>query len=203
MPRIPRRRPSAALVISCCSLFVALGGTSYAVTTGSIGSREIRDGSIHGVDVANRTLTGRKLARDSIGGDSVKEQALDASKLGTVRRAELADVATRADNATAATTAGGVALQAVIAADGGRFHVRGVTDVVKTGTGVYQITFDRDVTDCVYAATLTYDFQVPGVPAGTGEIAAALGFDRDQLIVHTGDSAGQMADRPFHLLVSC
>ncbi len=194
MPRIPRRRPSAALVISCCSLFVALGGTSYAVTTGSIGSREIRDGSIRNVDVANRTLRGQKLAPDSIGGDAVKEQSLDASKLGTVRRAGLADVA---------TSAGGVALQAVIAADGGRFHVRGVTDVVKTGTGVYKITFDRDVTDCVYAATLTYDFQVPGVPAGTGEIAAELGFDGDQLIVHTGDSAGQMADRPFHLLVSC
>ena len=106
MFRIPRRRPSAALIVACCSLFVALGGTSYALTTGSIGSIEIRDGSIRDVDVANRALRGEKIVLDGIGGNAVKEEALDASKLGTVARASAADHAASAGTASSAVHAG-------------------------------------------------------------------------------------------------
>jgi hypothetical protein len=40
------------------ALFFALTGTSYAVATGSIDSREIRNNSVRGKDVRNNTLTG-------------------------------------------------------------------------------------------------------------------------------------------------
>ena len=53
MKYILRRRPSPALVIACIALFVSLGGVSYAVATGSIDSREIRNNTISSNDVRN------------------------------------------------------------------------------------------------------------------------------------------------------
>lgn len=55
--RSGRWRPSHATVVAYLALFVALGGTSYAVATGSIDSREIKNNSVRGKDVRNRTLT--------------------------------------------------------------------------------------------------------------------------------------------------
>jgi hypothetical protein len=64
-------------------LFVALGGTSYAVATGSIGSREIRNNSVRGKDIRNRTIGHRDVKRNGLGGSNIKE-----SRLGRVPRAK-------------------------------------------------------------------------------------------------------------------
>ncbi len=211
------RRPSPALIVACCALFVALGGTSYAVAVNSIGSLEIRDGSIRDADVANRTLRGEKVVLDGLGGNAVKEQALDASKLGTVAQAASADTATTADSATRATsattaaTAGSLQQQVAVSADGGRFNARGVTDVDKIRTGQYVVTFDRDVSDCVGVATLVTEFDFYGPPnaAGAGQIAiqfwpsTATPEQRRTVWVNTGSRDGMWQDRGFNLLVSC
>ncbi len=215
--RFARRRPSPSLIVACCALFVALGGTSYAVAVNSIGSLEIRDGSIRDADVANRTLRGEKVVLDGIGGAAVKEQALDASKLGPVSRATAADTAaqadaaTRADAAATAATSGGMQLQVVVSADGGRFHARGVTDVDKIRTGQYAVTFDRDVSDCVGVATLItlFDFYGPPNSASAGQISlqsspsTGTAEQRRTVWVNTGGIDGMWRDRGFHLLVSC
>jgi len=73
---------SFANVTSALALFVALGGSAYAVATGSIGSRELRNNSVQGKDVRNRTLSSRDVKRNSLGGAAVSE-----SRLGTVPRA--------------------------------------------------------------------------------------------------------------------
>ena len=52
-------------VIALCALFVALGGTSYAVT--KIGSKQIRNNSVRSVDIKNRTIKSKDLARGVIG----------------------------------------------------------------------------------------------------------------------------------------
>ena len=72
--------------IGYLALFVALGGTSYAVATGSIDSREIknnsvsskdlRNNSVRGGDVRNRTITGRDVRAGAIGGAQVNEATL-------------------------------------------------------------------------------------------------------------------------------
>jgi hypothetical protein len=59
--RLIKHRPSPAFVIACIALFVALGGVSYAVATGSIDSREIRNNTIQGKDVRNGTLSSSDL----------------------------------------------------------------------------------------------------------------------------------------------
>ena len=82
-----RRHLTFANVTSVLALFVALGGTSYAVATGAIGSREIKNNSVRSKDVRNGSLTSRDIKRGSLGGRAVRE-----SRLGKVPRAQSADV---------------------------------------------------------------------------------------------------------------
>ena len=57
------RRPSPATAISLTALFVALGGTSYALT---IGTSHVRDNSLTSADVRNNTLTTRDVRDRSL-----------------------------------------------------------------------------------------------------------------------------------------
>lgn len=81
MNRILRRRPSPALVISLIALFIAMGGSAYALV-------------ITGGDVKNGSLTGKDLRRNTLTGTQIRE-----SRLGKVPRASRAD---RVGNRTAA-----------------------------------------------------------------------------------------------------
>ena len=97
-------RPSPALVIAGIALFVSLGGVSYAVATGSIDSREIKDNTIRGKDMRSSSITAREIRRRSldgtdikigrVGGNAVKEEVLEVSKLKKVPSAVTADTAT-------------------------------------------------------------------------------------------------------------
>jgi hypothetical protein len=106
--RILASRPSPALVIACMALFVALGGVSYGVATGSIDSREIRDNTIRSkdvrndsvytrdlrnndirdIDIRNGTIKGRDVAKRTLTGDNVNMAKLgqvpDAAALGGI-----------------------------------------------------------------------------------------------------------------------
>jgi hypothetical protein len=111
------RRPSPATAISCVALFVALGGVSYGVATGSIESREIADGTVRskdvrnnnlttsdvrnndvrGIDIRNNTIRGRDIAPKTITDDQIDESkltavagAVDAARLGGLPAGEYA-----------------------------------------------------------------------------------------------------------------
>ena len=111
------KRISPALVIACIALFVALGGVSYGLATGSIDSREIRDNTIRSkdvrnnsvytrdirnndvrdIDIRNGTIKGRDVARDTLTGDNVNMAKLgqvpDAAALAGVAASEYVRVA--------------------------------------------------------------------------------------------------------------
>jgi hypothetical protein len=72
--RSARRHITPATVIATIALFVALGGSSYAVLR------------INGSQIENRSISGKKLKRNTLGGVTIKE-----SRLGKVRRARRAD----------------------------------------------------------------------------------------------------------------
>jgi hypothetical protein len=119
----PRRLPSPALVIACVALFVSLGGVSYALATGSIDSRElknntirskdvrnntlrtfdIRNNEVRGFDIRNSTIQGRDVAFDTLTGADVSEESL-----GKVPSAAAADTAASAGTAN---SVGGVGLR--------------------------------------------------------------------------------------------
>ncbi len=68
--------PSPAMGVALVALFVALGGTSYAVATGSIDSREIRDNTVRGKDIRNDTIQGKDVANRTLGASDVATGSL-------------------------------------------------------------------------------------------------------------------------------
>ncbi len=94
MKRILSRKPSPALAVSFIALFVALGGVSYGVATGSITSREIKDNTLRAEDiranaiteseVRRRSLDGTDIKIERVGGNAVKEQVLELEKIGKI-----------------------------------------------------------------------------------------------------------------------
>jgi hypothetical protein len=75
-------------VMATIAVFVALGGTSYAVATGSIDSREIKNNTVRSKDIRNNQVRGKDVRKDTLTGVDVRE-----SKLGTVPRAGTATTA--------------------------------------------------------------------------------------------------------------
>jgi hypothetical protein len=97
--------------------------------------------------------------------------------------------------------ADGVTRHAVISNVGATVRSRGTTSSSQTGTGDYQVIFDRDVRGCVYSATLG-DESAAG--PGNGQISVtSVATNVNGVRVRTRDSAGELANRSFHLIVSC
>jgi len=84
-------------VAATTALFIALGGTSYAVinigsddvVNNSLRSKDLRNNSVRSRDIRDRTLQARDLRRNGLGGGVVKESALgqvpraaDAERVG-------------------------------------------------------------------------------------------------------------------------
>jgi hypothetical protein len=178
------RTPSPSMVVASLALFVSLGGVSYAVAT--IDSADIVNGSIRNRDFKDGTLRGQEAKPDGFGPNAIKEQSLDVSKLKQVPSAAAAD---------------GVTRQAVISSAGATVRGRGTTSSAQTGTGQYQVVFDRDVRQCVYSATLGDE---SASAPGTGQIAVTSeAANVNGVRVLTRDSTGTAANRSFHLIVSC
>ena len=76
------RKPSASLVISCVSLFIAMGGTSYAVIhlpANSVNTRQIR----------NRAVNTAKLHANSVNGSRVRNGSLTNADLSAATRSRV------------------------------------------------------------------------------------------------------------------
>lgn len=62
-----RRHLTFANTTSLLALFIALSGTSYAIVTNSVGTREIKNNSVRSTDVRNGTLRGKDIKESSLG----------------------------------------------------------------------------------------------------------------------------------------
>ena len=88
MPAPIRSRLTYANVVATLALFVALGGSAYAVA--HIGTKQVRNRSLKGIDLKRNTVTGKEV---------------NESKLARVPRASAADQAASALNAVNASLA--------------------------------------------------------------------------------------------------
>ena len=99
-----RNRLTYADVVATLALFLALGGTSYAVlhvgsddvVDNSLRSTDIRNDTLRSRDVRDRTLRAHDIGRDKLGAGVVKESTLrtvpratDADRLGGVTAQDL------------------------------------------------------------------------------------------------------------------
>ncbi|SDD00065.1 hypothetical protein [Nocardioides lianchengensis] len=183
-----------ANVASTLALVLVLGGGGTAVAAGalaknSVGSKQIRAGAVKNPDLARNAVTATKVKNDSLTGADVQE-----STLAEVPSAAFATTAGRAGNVHGAVVRSngvlvtGQSLNAVSSA--------------RTGTGLYQVVFATDITDCAAVASMTTPgvgiFNFPGEVLTTGLEANGSG-----LYVKTFDSAGAAADRSFAVAVVC
>jgi hypothetical protein len=92
-------------------------------------------------------------------------------------------------------------LWAVVTSTGSVSRNNGVKSATQLATGDFEVVFNRDVTTCAYAATL-------GSPDAADPVAGEVGVaqragNAAAVRVVTRDSGGTIADRAFHLTVTC
>jgi len=90
------RFPSPAMIVACAALFVALGGTSYAVVTlgpDSVGTDNLKDGAVTNAKIAAGSVSAGKLVGNAVTNAKVRNGAISSSKLqnGSVTNAKLGD----------------------------------------------------------------------------------------------------------------
>jgi hypothetical protein len=77
------RRPSAALVVACVALLVALGGTSVAAVSqlarNSVGTLQLRDNAVTAKKLWNSAVTNPKLANNAVTASKVRNGSLLAA----------------------------------------------------------------------------------------------------------------------------
>jgi hypothetical protein len=180
MKRLMRRLvPSPAMVVALAALFLALGGSAYAlVVTG----KTIRNNSVTGKDIRNNSLQGKDMRKDGVGGGAIKE-----STLAPVPQAGISY---------------GDARFAVVSGAGAAVRSRSVTSAARSAEGRYQVIFSADVRNCAYYATIG-DTSASPLQTAASITTASLSSSVNGVAVRTFGSNGNAADRPFHLQVSC
>ena len=190
-----RAHISYANVMATIALFIALGGTSYAVTqlprnsvsaqqirTGAVRGAEIKNGAVRSSDIGNRSIGVRDLSRATR--ESLRGQPGPPGPQGP-------------------TGPAGATFAAAVNSGGGVARGNGVQTAGHTigGSGVYEVRFVRDVSSCFAVASLA---DVPGGGTTTpdnGEIVTSIAGS--SVFVKTRNSGGAPTDLPFHLIVSC
>ena len=69
MRSIPRRRPSAAMVVALLALFIALGGLSWAAVTlapNSVGTKQLKKKAVTGPKIKRNAVTSAKVKNGSL-----------------------------------------------------------------------------------------------------------------------------------------
>jgi hypothetical protein len=187
------RHLSYANVMATIAVFIALGGTSYAVATlprnsvgakqirpGAVGKSEIRTGAIHSSDLHDRSVGLRAISRSAR--RALRGQAGPQGPAG-------------------APGPPGVTLAAAVDSAGGIAHSVGGATGGRQGVGDYDVVFNRDLQACYAVGSLAHvDGGGTAVPSG-GEIVTDP-YDNG-VRVHTRNSSGQPTDLPFHVIVSC
>ena len=144
-----------ANVMATAAVFVALGGTSYAVATGSIDSRELKNNTVRSKDLRNNDVRGKDIRNGTIGSRDVNDGALLAEdfKAGQLPAGERGPQGEQGPPGQDATK-----LFAYIR-DGGSVDTAtvhygsGVTAVSDpAGNNAYTVTFNRSLVNCVVQA---------------------------------------------------
>ncbi len=171
-------------VVATLALFVALGGTSYAVVSlprDSVGHRQVRAGAVRSSEVKDGSLRTSDLssqARTSLRG--VKGNPGPAGPQGVPGTPAIRYFAAVQDNGEA------------VRGNAKGFGSKGL------GSGRYDLTFEQPVTGCAFTATIG---STDANPPPTGRIVV---YDEGgRVAVSTFDDAGNPKPLPFHVIVAC
>ena len=93
-------------------------------------------------------------------------------------------------------------MSAVMSAGGSRIRSNRTTAGTKSGTGLYVVSFDRDVSLCSMSVTVGASSGPDALASGFGSAKPRESFPND-VLVNTYATNGNLTDKPFHLQVFC
>ncbi len=184
-----RQRATFANVISCTALFIALGGTSYALTLprNSVGAEQIRASGVRASEIR----------AGAVRSSEVKDRSLGVRDLTVPARTSLRGQA-GPPGPPGAQGPSGVTYRAAIRSSGGQDHGN-ATFASRRGLYDFLVGFGRPLADCVATATLASVDIAGNPPAGRITVAR----EGDNFLVRTYDPMGNAASLGFHLIVAC
>lgn len=180
-----------ANVVASLALFIALGGTSFAVTQlarNSVGAKQIRKNAVGASELRRSAVSSRHIRDRSVALKDISSGARSALQ------GAKGDPGPKGDP--------GVTYRAAVNSGGGTVRGNATTASHQGGSGLYTIAFDRDVSQCVATATLAAVQNGPALeepPAGR----ATVGVDGSRVAVRTFDVDGTVRDLPFNVIVAC
>ena len=176
------------------ALFFALGGTSFAAGNAllpgnSVGTKQVINGSLQTNDLS-------KTARSALKGNTgLRGPAGPAGAQG----AQGAQGATGAQGVQGAPGQSATKLFVALDADGTLTKNSGATLATKAGTGVYRISFNTDITNCVYLASAGQD--AGGLSGDYNIFTSRTSTTTVNVVIF--DGSNNALDLPFYLAVFC
>ena len=194
MLRRVQQRLTYANVISSLALFIALGGTSYALTLqrNSVGAEQIRRGAVRASEVRS----------DAVRSNEVRDRSLGVRDLSTSARRTLRGQTGASGPTGPAGPPGpsGVTYRAAVNSGAVTFRANGDAQASTRGLNEFLVGFDRPVAECVSTATLAaVEDGSPAPPPGRITVARS----GERVLVKTYNAAGSAAELPFNLIVAC
>jgi hypothetical protein len=183
-----RERLTYGNVVATLALFIALGGTSYALAQlprNRVGSAQIRPGAVLKSDLRKGAVVSRSIRNGSVAVRDLSDGAQGAL------------AGPKGDPGPA-----GVAYRSIVNSGGGQVRGNAIKVDHQDGSGLYFVSFDRDVSGCVATATLSDAQNGPAMetpPPGR----VTLGTRGARVLVRTFGTTGAVQDLPFGLLVAC
>ena len=176
------------------ALFFALGGTSFAagkalLPGNSVGTKQVINGSLQTNDLSKTALSSLK------GNAGLRGPAGPAGAQG----AQGAQGATGAQGVQGAPGQSATKLFVALDADGTLTKNSGATLATKAGTGVYRISFNTDITNCVYLGSAGQD--AGGVSGDYNLFTSRTNTSTVNVAIF--DETNTLVDLPFNLAVFC
>jgi hypothetical protein len=179
------------------ALFLALGGTSFAASDAllprnSVGTAQVVNGSLQANDLS-------KNARTALKGNTGPRGPAGAQGAQGATGATGATGVTGAQGAQGAPGQSATKLFVALDAEGTLTKNNGATLAARTGTGIYRIAFNTDITNCAYLATAGQD--AGGVSGDYNIFTSRTSTTTVNVVIF--DGSNNALDLPFYLAVFC
>lgn len=194
-----------AVVLGVATMAFAANGDALRLGRGNVATAVTRLGGVAGVDgpmlrITNNNPDTNDTALDLMVQSGEPPMTVNSSARVTNLNADQLDGKDEGQFATR--------LHALIkGSDGSLVRGNGVTAQFKTASpsaGGYEVLFDRNVTNCVYVATLASENAGRGGDGPAGEIGVRpLSTNATGVAVSTFNSSGTLANSSFSLAVFC
>lgn len=207
------RRTRTPLVVAATAVagLAVVATTAPVVAAGLVGKGDLAKGAVTSKAIAKKAVKAKHLADGAVKGTKLADGSVGASKLAdaSVNGAKVADGSVAgADLAAGSVSRSHLAsdlqpLWAVVWGGPSILRGRGAVDVAYEGVNSQtKVTFDRDVSQCSYTATMSQPNSLSPQQDGFLNVSTFSG-DPKAVLVRTRDMDGALAPRGFTLHVWC